>query len=42
MQGDGGELSVVYLDAGRVLLFDELGDLYVEARVLAGQEPAPE
>lgn len=23
-------------------LFDELGDLYVEARVLAGQEPAPE
>ena len=22
-------------------LFDELGDLYIEARVLAGDEPAP-
>ena len=23
-------------------LFEELGDLYVEARVLAGEEPAPD
>ena len=26
LQGDGGKLGVGYLDAGRVLLFDKLGD----------------